>query len=267
VNALNPFDAITAHVAPAMLVVFRIGGLMVYGPIFGAPIVPGRVKVLLSVVIGLAIYPVLPVAAIPAELKLDLWVLAPLVALELLIGLTIGFAANMPLLAVQTGSRVMGQQMGLGFARLYNPAMEADADILGQMLFFMALAGFLLIGGHESMVLAVMNSFHHVPTGAFVLDESVIGLLLGLLAAAFELALRIAMPLLAVIALESAAMGFLAKTVPQLNILSLGFPLRILVGLTTVAIGLVVIDEVVMEGISETLEIVLNWVESLGRSH
>ena len=50
----------------------------------------------------------------------------------------------------QIGGLLMGQQMGLGFARLYNPSLEDDADVLGQVLFFMALAGFLLVGGHEA---------------------------------------------------------------------------------------------------------------------
>ena len=56
-------------------------------------------------------------------------------------------------------------------------------------------------------------------------------------------------------------MGFIAKTVPQVNILSLGFPLRVLVGLTIVALGLVVIEDVVMELVNEGLTAILEWVE------
>ena len=154
--------------------------------------------------------------------------------------------------------------MGLGFARCFNPTIEDDADVLGQVLFFMVLAGFLLVGGHESMVLAVMHSFEHVPPPAVTTLGSgadLLGLVVGVMTASTELALRVAAPLLAIIFLQTLAMGFLAKTVPQLNILSLGFPMRVLLGLLIVILGLVVMDEVVMELLDRTVEAIFAWIE------
>jgi flagellar biosynthesis protein FliR len=95
-------------------------------------------------------------------------------------------------------------------------------------------------------------------------DGELIGLATGLLLAAFDLALRVAAPVLALVFLESLAMGFVAKTVPQLNILSLGFPIRILAGILIIMLGLVVIHEVVMDGAAEGLELIHLWVESQG---
>jgi flagellar biosynthetic protein FliR len=173
----------------------------------------------------------------------------------------VGWLASLPLVAMQTGGLIMGQQMGLGFARLYNPDLDDEGDVLGQMLFLMALAGFLIVGGHEAMVLAVLRSFEHVPLGGLALDESLLVTVNGVLLAALELALRVSAPVLVVIFLESLAMGFMAKTVPQLNILSLGFPLRILVGLAVVMVGLSVIDDVMMDSIDWTLEVIFRWIE------
>lgn len=259
---MTQWQQILDHVPPAMLVVFRFTGLTIYGPVFGSPTIPVRVKVMLSVLLGIAVYPLIThVHPAQAPLQLDLWSLGPMVAAELLIGLIIGYVASLPMTAVQTGGLIMGQQMGLGFARFFNPAVDDEADIVGQLLFFMALAGFLMIGGHEAMVLAVMHSFDHVPLGGFAPDISVLDLIAGLLLSAFELALRVAAPLLAIIFLESIAMGFVSKTVPQLNILSLGFPLRILAGFAIVALGLVVIDEVVMEWTDELFRILFDWIE------
>ncbi len=262
---MSQFDLIEFHLPLALLVVFRIGGLMIYGPVFGSPIIPVRIKVLLAFFIGLAAYPLLASAHFTGlELQLNLWMLGPIILLEMFIGLTIGFAASLPLVGVQTGGLVMGQQMGLGFAQFYNPAVDDEADVVGQMLFFMGLAGFLLIGGHEAMVLAVLHSFEHVPPGGVVVDTDVIALLTGLLLAAFELALRVATPLLALIFLQSIAMGFISKTVPQLNILSLGFPLRILVGFLIVALGLVIINELIMESMDQMVGMIFGWIEAMG---
>ena len=260
---MSQFQIIYDHIPPALLVIFRIGGLMVYGPVLGSNIIPGRIKVFLAVLIGLAVYPLLAggdLAQVP--LKLDLWLLAPMVALELLIGIAIGFIASIPLTAMQTGGLLLGQQMGLGFARFYNPAIGDEADVIGQILFFMGLATFLLIGGHEAMLIAVLDSFQYVSLGGFVPDESLIVLITGLLMSAFELAMRLAAPVLAIVFLQSVAMGFLAKTVPQLNILSLGFPIRILTGITTIAIGLVVLDNIILDELNDGITVLFQWIDS-----
>jgi flagellar biosynthesis protein FliR len=168
--------------------------------------------------------------------------------MELMIGLIIGYLATLPMLAVQVGGIMMGQQMGLGFARFYNPAFEDEADVLGQILFYMTLAGFLLIGGHEALLLAILHSFQHIPLPAMTTLSTggeLVTLFTGVITAAFETALRVASP-----------------TVPQMNILSLGFPLRVLGGLTIVILSLVVMDEVVMELIDETLSLMFEWIES-----
>jgi flagellar biosynthetic protein FliR len=254
--------AILTHVPPAMLVVFRLGGLMIYGPVFGSPVIPIKVKVFMCLILGVAIYPLIASEAAAGQgLSLSLLSLAPLIGIELLIGLVIGFLGSLPFVAVQTGGLLVGQQMGLGFAQFFNPAMNDEADVMGQMLFFMALGGFLLIGGHESMLLAVLDSFHHIPLGGLRPDGELIALVNGLLLSSLELALRIAAPLLALVFLESLAMGFIAKTVPQLNILSLGFPIRILIGLGVLAAGLVVINDVMMDGIDHAMRLMFVWVE------
>jgi len=258
---VSEYEVILGHIPPAMLVVFRIGGLMIYGPVFGSPAIPVRVKVLLSAVIGVAVYPLLSQTYfVGGGPSLELWNLVPLVAAELLIGLLVGYVASLPMVAVQTGGLAMGQQMGLGFARFYNPSIGDEADVMGQILFFMALAGFLVMGGHEAMMLAVLHSFAYIPLGMFTVELDVIALLTGLLLSALELALRIAAPVLALVFLQSVAMGFIAKTVPQINVLSLGFPIRILLGIATLMIGLVVINDVVMDGMEDALDRLFIWV-------
>jgi len=255
---------ILEQVPVAVLVIFRLSGLMIYGPVFGSSVIPPRIKLFLCLVLGLAIYPVVGGDA-GAIGKLDLWSLAPLALMELMIGLVIGYLASLPMVAVQVGGLVMGQQMGLGFARFYNPAIEDDADVMGQILFFMTLACFLLIGGHEAMLLAVLHSFQHIPLPAMATltpGPQLVSLFTGVLTAAFELALRVAGPLLALIFLQTLGMGFIAKTVPQMNILSLGFPMRVLAGLTIISLGLVVMNEVVMELIDDTLVLMFTWIES-----
>ncbi len=250
------------HLPPLLLVMSRLGGLMVFGPVFGSPVIPVRVKVFLTLLVALAVYPLLVERGFSGPMELSIWMLGPIIAGEALVGLVIGFIASMPLVGVQTGGLIMGQQMGLGFARFYNPAVDDEADVIGQLLFFLGLAGFLVIGGHEAMLLSVLHSFEHVPAGGVSMNVSLLELITGLLLSAFELAMRVAAPLLALIFLETLAMGFVSKTVPQLNILSLGFPLRILAGIAIVALGLYVINDVMMVAINDAMFATFEWIES-----
>ncbi len=260
---MSQYEIILAHIPLLLLVFFRIGGLMIFAPIFGSNIIPVKVRVLFSMLAALSVYPLLSDQLLgELHLELSLFTIVPVVALDLLLGVLIGFIATLPMIAVQTGGLIMGQQMGLGFARFYNPAVDDEADVIGQIMFFMLLVGFLLIGGHESLLLAVLHSFEHIPPGVAFLDMDLIDLLTGLLTASFELALRVAAPLLALVFLQSVAMGFVAKTVPQLNILSLGFPLRILVGFGVIGFGLVIINDVLMDGIDAGLIALFDWIHT-----
>lgn len=156
--------------------------------------------------------------------------LAYLVASEALIGLLLGFGASLPLVAMQIGGLMMGQQLGLGFARVINPEIGEQSDIVGELLFLLSLAIFLVLNGHHALLAAVAGSFHNIPLGGYSMHAEAVDLLTGLLLSMFDLALKVCAPLLALVFLESVAMGFINRTVPQLNILSLGFPLRSLAG-------------------------------------
>lgn len=263
---MSELTALYDRVPAFLLVLFRLGGLMVWGPLYGSTVVPPRVKVFTVLVLAMAVFPLIEQRHLPPDgLRLDLFMLAPLAVAEMLIGMVVGFVAGLPLLGVQVGGLLIGQQMGLGLAQFFNPDLQDESDVLGTLLYMMTIACFLLLGGHEQLLLTVLRSFEHVPLGGYRPDAGLLALIGGLLAAAIETALRVAAPLLALVFLETVAMGFVAKTVPQLNILSLGFPLRILGGLLIVAVGLVAIQEVVMEGVDEALEALEAYFAQWGR--
>ena len=251
---------IESHVGPVMLVIMRIGGLAFFAPIISGSMIPARVKVLLVFLAGFGAYSLLSTSgvAMPA-VRMEPWALLPLAAGEVAIGTFIGFMAALPLLALRTGGLICGQQMGLGFARFYNPTADEETDILEQVFYFLGLAGFLLIGGLDAMFVAVLHSFEYVHAGIFATGTGTIDVLLGLLLSSMEIGLRVALPLLGVIFLETIAMGFVSKTVPQLNILSLGFPLRIIVGFGVLIAGLMVIDEVANNYLAGALDNMHEW--------
>ncbi len=248
---------IERSMGPATLVVMRLGGLFLYAPLLSMSAIPARVKGLLVLVTGVGAWAVLDAENVvfPAVSVMDPWAMVPLGAAEVAIGALIGFLASLPIFALQTGGMVMGQQMGLGFARFYNPAAGTESDVLEQLMVFLAIAMFLVMGGLDALFLSVLRSFHYVQAGVFTGDGA-IDLVTGVLLAATELGLRVAVPLLGVVFLETVAMGFVSKTVPQLNVLSLGFPVRIIVGFVVIIAAIEVIV-LVQEGFTfEVLDLI-----------
>jgi flagellar biosynthesis protein FliR len=267
---MNAIETLSLHLVPAAMVSARVAGLAVQGPVLSSPAIPMRIKALLVLSLGLAVYPsVAAQATLPAGGQ-TLAMVAPLIAVEFAIGVFIGFMASMPLLAAQFGGLAMGQQIGLGFARFYNPAVGDESDVLEQLMFFLALSVFIALGGVESMFSAVVASFTSLPAGAIpamftgAAEATPVHVFTGALGGAFELGLRVAAPLLAIVCLETVVMGYLSKSVPQLNVLSIGFPVRIVVGLGVIVASLAAIDEALVDGTSGAIEELLVATGALG---
>jgi flagellar biosynthetic protein FliR len=258
------FDAVAPHVVPVVIVFSRLTGLFILAPILGGSSVPARVKVLLAVALTLIVYPTVPIDPATLPMTPDLAALAPLMASELLVGLSVGALASLPLLAAQAGGHMISQQMALAIASVFDPATDTDGDLIGQALTFLLLTIFLAMGGLELMIGAVVRTFELVPLGAFGFGEVPLDLFVALMGAAFEVAIRVAAPVVCVIFVETLATGMIMKTVPQLNILSFGFPLKILAGLAMLAGSVIFIDTAMDGFVERSLTAIGSWVESLG---
>lgn len=256
------FESLLPHAAPFVAVVSRFAGLFIFAPVLGSPAIPRRVKALLAIAMAASVYPMLPAHSLP-DGELTLAALAPIAVAETLIGFCIGLIASIPIVSVQLGGLLMGQQMGLGFAALYNPATETEGDVVGQVLLYAALGAFLAMDGLEAMHLALVSTFERVPLGGFDFAEAPVELIGGLIAGGFELALRVAAPVLCLIMAETIVLGFLMKTVPQLNVMSLGFPVKVLVGLGGLVAAFTGIEAAMRADVSGMIDMMLDWSAGL----
>ena len=136
---------------------------------------------------------------------------------------------------------------------MLNPEFNEHAGVVSQFYFIMALTMFVILGGHRVLVASLVGSFSKIPLGGFYADGHMLDLVMGLLATIFDLALRVAAPLLCLIFLETVALGFIARTVPQMNILSIGFSLRIMVGMFLLIGAIGIENGVFVESMQHTL--------------
>ena len=269
-----------------LLVFFRVAGLMTVGPVFGTPVVPPNVRVLLAVALAVVLFPALPDRAAETFAALDAdrdgvllgGEVPPAVADSLAWrgldvppgGLTraafaatakprtpaglakvvagefaVGFALGLGILAVLAGLRLAGemvdQQIGTALGEVFNPALGGSASTSGQLLGLTGTAVLLTlpgVDGHLRIVGTLLDTFRTLPPGAGWVSGPAALTLAELAGAGAELGLKVAAPTLAAMSLMSLTMGFLGRTVPQINLMTVGFPTRAAAGVFVLALTL-----------------------------
>jgi len=257
---LPTLDFILPHLLPLMMVITRLAGLFFFAPILNSSTIPRMVRLMLAVMFGLAIYPFVP--EVDAGVTLNIVQLIPMLFAELIIGLAIGLIASLPLLAVQMGGYIMGYQLGLSLAESFNPVLESNGSVVGDLLFYLAIFAFIGIGGLEIMFSTLAESFRTVPLGTFSSGDVPLEMFVMVLSSGFELAIRIATPVMAVVSMLMISMGFIMKTMPEVNIMSIGFAAQIVCGLIMLFACLTIVANVATEEVYDVLETIVTWVQS-----
>jgi len=253
-------ESILVHGVPFMMVLSRITGLFLFTPLITSVTIPIVYKALLAFMFTIAIYPFVPLATLPETI--DLVALAPMLFTELLVGVIIGVIAMIPMMAIQMGGYIMGYQMGLSLAQSFNPELDTNSSVVGQLLYFLSIFIYISVGGLETVFLILADSFHTIGSGTFVVMDTPLDLLVGVLNSGFELAIRVAAPIMGVVSMLMIAMGFIMKTMPQINIMSIGFSIQILAGLSMLTVLIATVGVVAGDEILRTLELINQWVQS-----
>jgi len=263
-TAMPGYETLLQHTVPFSLVVFRLAGLFLFAPLLSSSMIPRRVRALLAVMLGAAMYPLLPVHA-PVGLDLSIYELLPMIVGEALIGAVIGIIASIPLASLELAGVMGGQQVGFGLARVYNPELEMDADLFGQMLFYLGAGAFIALNGIETMFTAVASTFSRVPIGGIGSADVPLTMFVGVLTSGFELGLRVAAPVTGIVFLLVISFAAIGKTMPQLNIMSVGFTVKILAALAISAAAAHAISVAAGDEITWALNRAVGWAGSLGR--
>ncbi len=215
-----------------LLLAGRFGGMMVLAPVFGARVLPPRVRLALAVLPALALLPGIRVAVAPLTTgEVAPLALLVMVAREALVGLAIGLAAQFAVAGAVLGAQIAGLQMGLGMANLIDPQTHDQVTTFAQWQQVVAVLLLLAVDGHHELLRVVAASFSSLPLGAAWISPEGALLAVTLARGCFTLALEVAAPVLVVVLMVNAALGALSKLVPQLNVMAVGFGLNVGAGI------------------------------------
>lgn len=212
-----------------IFIFLRVSAMIAVMPIFGGDrTIPVGVKGGLSLVITFLIFPF-----VRMEPGFQLAGLIPMVVNmigEVLIGVIIGFVARFIFAGIQFGGEVIGFQMGFSVVNIIDPVTSTQVSLISQLQYFLAMLVFLTVNAHHIFLSAVAESFVRIAPMPFHLSGKVISTLCLFSKDVFVVAVKISAPVVAVLIFTNVALGIVARTVPQINIFIIGFPLQIALG-------------------------------------
>lgn len=224
----------TADAETFLLILSRIGGIIFIAPVFESRTIPVQVKVGLSAALALLVFPTISYR-FEGNSTLALFVS---MAIELAIGVVIGLGARILFSAVELAGYIVGSQMGLGVVSIIDPFSQARSSLVPQFKNLVAMLLFFSLNMHHIFLRAVAHSYAAIPIGGAEIGGPVIKLLMNLTAEMFVIAIKIGAPVIAVNLFVSVGLGVIARTVPQINVFIVGFPLKIGIGLLAVGVSL-----------------------------
>jgi flagellar biosynthesis protein FliR len=213
-----------------ILVFVRVSAIIALVPVFGDAMVPAMVKAGLSFLIAVIFFPLVK-AVLPIAQNFDPLRFALLIVGEIFIGALIGFTARLVFAGIQIAGEALGFEMGFMFAGVIDPLSNIQVTVISEFLYLSAILLFMVVNAHHLFLSAITDSYGVLPPLGVRFSGSLAQLLLRLSGEVFVIAIKISAPVLAVLIFLNIGMGIIARTVPQMNIFAINFPLQIGVGL------------------------------------
>lgn len=213
----------------------RILALLATMPPFNNAALPQRIRLIVGLAITFAVAPALPpMPAIPAGSWAGLLILAQ----QIVIGVMMGFTMRVAFAAIDLAGDLIGLQMGLSFARFYDPQSSGQTAVLGEFLGILTILIFLALNGHLLSISVLVESFRLLPVAAAPIAVKGAGALLSWAGILFSAGVLLSLPMMAALLIANIAMGVLARVAPQLNLFAVGFPVTIVSGFIVLLISL-----------------------------
>ena len=218
-----------------LLVFARTGSMMMLLPALGEGGIPAQVRLVLALAVSVALAPVVQ-NAYPAHAPATALQLALLIAQEVTCGVLIGAMSRIIMSSLQTAGYLIATQIGLAYAQTVDPTQHEQGAVIGN---FFSLAGAVLIFStdlHHVAIGAVAGSYHMLPPGAALPTGDMAELTVRLISSAFVLGFQLAAPFIVFGFALYAALGILARLMPQLQVFFVALPINILFGFVLVAL-------------------------------
>lgn len=233
----------------ALLFIFiRISSFFIITKVFFPNGTPKTLKVFFALIFAGTL--VAGVNIKPIEEITNNYILFTYIFSEITTGLILGLITNVAFEVVVMAGSLMDVHIGLSMVNVLDPNSKANTSITGNLLHFIAMIVFFSINGHHMLIKSLVESFKLVPLGQTIISGESMMALIEVITKFFIIGLKIAIPIVLIIIITDLCMGLISRAVPQINVMVLGMPVKILLGLICITIALPIIIKVFVSSIS-----------------
>jgi flagellar biosynthetic protein FliR len=208
--------------------------------------------VLLALMVAMVVTPLVMSNATPMPPHLAGVVIG--VAKELLLGLLFGTAVMMIVTSLQIGGQVISSLSSMDVAQAADPTTQETVTVISQMFSWVAMALFLTLGGHRVVLGACLDSFALYPAGGVLAEEHWLLHLHEMLRHSVSVGMRAAAPPAIALLLANFVTALIGRTLPQLNIMAIGFSLNVTIMILVLTMSMASIGWVFQNELVEWVE-------------
>lgn len=248
----------TIQLQTIILIFIRITSFIVVSPGFSIKGLPSVAKIALSMGITLATYSAVPVM----DQEAGTFFFAILVLKEVLLGIAIGFITKLFFSAVEIAGNFVDFQVGFSMGAVYDPSMGINVSYYGKIYYWLSMCVFYLTNLHHIVIKSLIQSFQSMPISSTNIGDFGVEGMMKLLGIIFELAFNLSAPMVIVALLTEVILGLISRSVPQINVLILGMPLKIVASFVIMLILL----PTLIENIHEILPLMVKYMNEFVQS-
>ena len=242
----------------ALLILMRVSAFIFVCPGFSFTGLPNMVKIAISAGISIGVYSVVPsVTSIDNVAEFFFLGLK-----EVLVGFAIGYICQLFFTAVEMAGKLVDFQVGFSMSEVFDPSLGISASHYGKVFYWISMCVFFFTDLHHAVIKALVQSFTYLPLESTNLGTFGVEGIITLFGMIFELAINLALPLMITSLIAEVVLGLVSRTVPQINVLILGMPLKIIVSLV---ITLTVLTPMA-ESIQDIMPMMVKYMNEFMRS-
>ena len=219
----------TEQAAVYFLISIRVLCFLAASPLLSLRGIPALLKIGFSLILSYVLYLVVPWQ--PSFIEESLIVYGIMAAKEVLFGLALGYVVNLIFIGIQMAGQMVDFQIGFSMATYYDPMSNNRVSLFGNLYYWIGIALFYAVDGHYYLIHAMVQSFDFVPLTQLDFGQLNLTGITRLFSETFLIAFEIAMPIIVIVLLADVVMGILSRSVPQINLLMLNLPLKMLLGI------------------------------------
>lgn len=243
----------TTYFLALLMILIRIISFLGFSKIFFPSGTPNKLKVILGIILAFSLVGSIDyssIEGIASNYDLIVFIIS-----EIITGFVFGIIVDIAFKIIIFAGSILDLNIGLSMVNILDPNSQTSTTLNGNLLHYVAMMIFFAMNGHHLLIKSIIESFMFLPLGKSILYVDTIWIIVEIIVNYFVIGLKIAIPIVLIIILTDLSMGLISRAVPQINVMILGMPVKMLVGILSISIGLPIMVKIFISNISYFPEI------------